>query len=84
MGPILNRYRPRLFWRSAKKFGSAGERKFYDLIPALLEKKYLKTMYRRHECANTLGGGDTDGDGEITVLDVDHILHGGNAGMNWA
>jgi hypothetical protein len=21
-----------------------------------------------------------DGDGEITVLDVDHILHGGNAG----
>jgi len=56
-----------------------GERKFYDMIPPLVEKKYLKTIYRCHECANTLGGGDIDGDGEITVLDVDHILHGGNA-----
>jgi hypothetical protein len=53
------------------------------MIPPLVEKKHLKTIYRRHECANTLGGGDIDGDREITVLDVNHILHGGNAGMNW-
>jgi hypothetical protein len=51
-----------------------GERKFYDLIPPLLEKKYLKTIYNCHECAETLDGGDIDGDGELTVLDIDHII----------
>ena len=40
------------------------ERKFYDLIPPLLEKKYLKTIYNCHLCAGTLGAGDIDGDGE--------------------
>ena len=30
------------------------ERKFYDLIPPLLEKKYLKTIYNCHLCAGTL------------------------------
>jgi hypothetical protein len=50
------------------------ERKFYDLIPPLLEKKYLKTIYNCHSCAGTLDAGDIDGDGEITVLDVDFIL----------
>ena len=51
-----------------------GERKFYDLIPPLLEKKYLKTIYNCHVCAGTLDGGDIDGDGELTVLDIDQIL----------
>ena len=51
------------------------EKKYYDLIPSLLEKKYLKTIYKCHECASTLDGGDIDGDGEITVLDIDFILH---------
>jgi len=51
-----------------------GERKFYDLIPPLAEKKYLKTIYNCHECAGTLDGGDIDGDGELTVLDIDHII----------
>lgn len=51
-----------------------GERKFYDLIPPLLEKKYLKTIYNCHLCAGTLDGGDIDGDGELTVLDIDHII----------
>lgn len=36
-------------------------KKFYDLIPPLLEKKYLKTMYCCHECADTLDKGDIDG-----------------------
>ncbi|MGA2093377.1 MAG: hypothetical protein ABSH16_08235 [Sedimentisphaerales bacterium] len=31
-----------------------GERKFYDLIPPLLEKKYLKTIYNCHLCAARL------------------------------
>jgi len=53
----------------------ANERKYYDLIPALVEKKYLKTIYNCHICAETIDKGDLDGDGEITVLDIDHILH---------
>jgi hypothetical protein len=52
-----------------------SEKKFYDLIPPLLEKKYLKTIINCHECAETISGGDLDSDGEITVLDVDFILH---------
>jgi 5-methylcytosine-specific restriction endonuclease McrA len=52
-----------------------SESKFYDLIPPLLEKKYLKTILNCHACARTLDGGDIDGDGEITVLDIDHVLH---------
>lgn len=49
-------------------------KKYYDFIPPLLEKKYLKTMYCCHECAETLDEGDLDGDGEITVLDIDFII----------
>lgn len=52
-----------------------NEKKFYDLIPPLLEKKYLKTIYNCHKCAQTLMKGDIDGDGEISVLDIDYILH---------
>ncbi len=52
-----------------------AEKKFYDFIPPLLEKKYLKTMYCCHECAQTLAAEDIDGDGQITILDVDAILH---------
>ena len=49
-------------------------RKFYDIIPKLVEKKYLKTIYNCHECAGTLDSGDINGDGELTVLDIDYIL----------
>jgi ribosomal protein L37AE/L43A len=52
-----------------------AEKKFYDLIPPLLEKKYLKTIYCCHECAETLAKDDIDGDGQITILDIDAILH---------
>lgn len=52
-----------------------GEPKFYDIIPKLIEKKYLKTIYSCHECAGTIDKGDIDGDGVLTVLDIDHILH---------
>jgi len=62
-----------LYQFSKGKFPS--ERKFYDLEPALLEKKYLKTIYNCHLCAGTLDTGDIDGDREITVLDIDSILH---------
>lgn len=48
---------------------------FYDVIPMMLEKKYLKTIYYCHECAGTLDKPDLDGDGRLTVLDIDHILH---------
>jgi 5-methylcytosine-specific restriction endonuclease McrA len=52
-----------------------NEKKFYDLIPPLLEKKYLKTIYNCHECTRTIDNGDIDGDGKISVLDIDFILH---------
>jgi len=52
-----------------------NERKLYNLIPPLLEKKYLKTIFNCHECAETLGRGDLDCDGVIKVLDIDFILH---------
>lgn len=51
------------------------DRKFYDLIPPLLEKKYLKTIYNCHECAQTLDKSDINADGEISVLDIDFIVH---------
>lgn len=37
-------------------------------------KKYLKTIYNCHACAGTLEKGDIDGDGELTVLDIDYII----------
>ena len=44
------------------------------MLPSLLEKKYLKTMYYCHKCADTLDKGDIDGDGKLTVPDIDFIL----------
>ncbi len=50
------------------------DKKFYDKIPTLLEKKYLKTIYFCHQCNGTLDSGDLDKDGVITVLDMDECL----------
>jgi hypothetical protein len=50
------------------------EKKYYDIIPPLVEKKYLKTAYCCHECAGTLDAIDVDGDGEIGVIDIDYIF----------
>jgi 5-methylcytosine-specific restriction endonuclease McrA len=52
-----------------------NERKFYDFIPSLLEKKYLKTIYNCHKCTQTLEKEDLDGDGKLTVLDIDSIIY---------
>ncbi|MCJ7508242.1 MAG: HNH endonuclease [candidate division Zixibacteria bacterium] len=51
-----------------------SEKKFYDIIPPLLEKKYLKTIYNCHNCTQTLDKCDINGDGEISVLDIDFIV----------
>lgn len=45
-----------------------------DLLPALLEKKYLKLMYCCHKCAGTLGSKDLNNDGQIDVFDIDAVL----------
>lgn len=50
------------------------DRKFYDRIPSLLEKKYLKTVHDCLACAGCMDRGDMDGDGELTVLDIDFAL----------
>ena len=47
--------------------------KFYDYIPALAEKKYLKTVYSCCDCAKALDQGDIDGDGVLTVMDVEEV-----------
>ncbi|MFZ2783947.1 MAG: HNH endonuclease [Sediminibacterium sp.] len=49
-------------------------KKFYDVIPPLVEKKYLKTIYYCHQCAGTLTKCDMAGDGELTVLDLDYPI----------
>jgi len=42
---------------------------FSDIIPPLLEKKYLKTIYHCHQCRGSL---DWDGGGNpLSVLDLD-------------
>ncbi len=44
-----------------------AEKKYFDILPALLEKKYLKTIYKCHECA-----GDLDRTVEgLSVLNLD-------------
>lgn len=48
--------------------------KYFDHIPALLEKKYLKTVYYCHTCNGTIDTSDCNGDGEISVLDLDISL----------
>ena len=44
------------------------EEKFFDIIPHLLEKKYLKTIYHCHVCSGTLNNSVT------SVLDIDAII----------
>ena len=50
------------------------QRNFFDFIPPLVEKKYLKTVMKCHECAGTLDATDLNGDGELSVLDIDAAL----------
>ena len=46
----------------------------YRFIPDPVERAYLRKIYRCHECAGTLTGGDLDGDGRLTVLDIDQVI----------
>ncbi len=51
------------------------EKKFYDYIPPLVEKKYLKTVYEcLSRCTQGLNLGDMNGDGTVTVLDIDFAM----------
>lgn len=53
---------------------SVGKKRFEDSIPPLLEKKYLKVVYDCLDCAKCLDEGDMDGDGKVTVLDIDFAI----------
>ena len=53
-----------------------GDPKFYDEIPPLVEKKYLKTMFNCHQCAGTLDGRGPHEDTGLSAADIDFILHG--------
>ena len=53
---------------------SGGKKRFEDSIPSLLEKKYLKVVYDCLDCAKCLDEGDMDGDGRVTVLDIDYAI----------
>jgi hypothetical protein len=50
------------------------ERKFYDKIPTLLEKKYLKTIFYCHQCKGTLDSTDVQNGSELTVIDLDSFI----------
>ena len=50
------------------------DKKYFDRLPPLVEKKYLKTLCDCLACAGCLEKGDMDGDGEVTVLDIDFAL----------
>lgn len=47
---------------------------FYRRIPHAVEKRYLKVLHDCLRCAAALGEKDVDGDGAITVLDLDRAL----------
>ncbi len=63
-----------------------GDKTFYDSIPPVLEKKYLKTIYNCHSFSGTIGKGDLDKDGEVTVLDIDWccLKEGREGPKGWA
>ncbi|OQW96425.1 MAG: hypothetical protein BWK77_04760 [Verrucomicrobia bacterium A1] len=50
------------------------ESKFYYRIPRSVEKKYLRIIYDCLRCADALGAKDVDGDGDVTVLDIDYAI----------
>jgi hypothetical protein len=71
--------------RCAEKRGKRGlyafyrnlfpeESKFYYRIPRPVEKKYLRIIHDCLRCADALGAKDVDGDGDVTVLDIDHAI----------
>lgn len=54
---------------------SPQEKKFFDFIPPLVEKKYLKTVFQcLSRCTPCLESGDMDRDGVLTVLDIDYAM----------
>jgi hypothetical protein len=50
------------------------DEKYYDRLPRILEGKYLKTIFKCHECAGTLDAGDLDGDGRVRVWELDYVV----------
>lgn len=51
------------------------DRRFADRIPPALELRYLDALAACHDCARTLDERDIDGDGRLTVFDIDFVLH---------
>lgn len=53
-----------------------GNEKFYDFIPPLAEKKYLKTIYHCHVCNGTIHAGPEAFGGRLTAINIDACLTG--------
>ena len=51
------------------------DRRFAERIPPALERLYLAAIAECHRCAHTLEQADIDGDGRLTVFDIDFVLH---------
>lgn len=51
------------------------DRRFAERIPPHLEREYLAEISECHDCASTLDQRDIDGDGRLTVFDIDFVLH---------
>jgi hypothetical protein len=64
------------------KYASACRRRLNGIAVLTSRGGWFNRFLDKPAAAGKLGmtrGGDIGGDGEITVLDVDHILHGWNA-----
>lgn len=51
-----------------------NDARYFDRVPRLVESAYLRTIHDCHACAGTLDATDLDGDGELTVADIDELV----------
>lgn len=51
-----------------------NDARWFDRVPRAVEAAYLRTIFECHDCAGTLDARDLDGDGRLTVGDLDEIV----------
>jgi HNH endonuclease len=79
--PVINEIH-NLVWACKKCNSSKNDRDVFEWyekekrneIPRLVEGKYLKLIYKCHECRGTLDSTDINMDGEINVMDLGAIF----------
>jgi hypothetical protein len=54
--------------------GNDKGRRPFDMLPSSPETAGLPTSLKLRRTSRRASAGDIDGDGELTVLDIDHII----------